>query len=291
MADALILNYNDAETTKECVQNLKKCLNIDNILVIDNCSSDNSFEVLSLLASEKIRVVRTKQNGGYGAGNNYGIRYLYENCKSKYILLCNPDTIISDDCIAKLENFLDEHNEYAIVAPFMLNSKGERQFNTAFRIPSLGEYILSLGIIINKLRKSFYYNDIEYIKDEFLEVGAVSGSLFMMNTDLMLQYGMYDESIFLYCEEITLGLKLRDHNIKTALLPKESFIHNHSVSINKALKSEVKKQRQLMTSKLYVIKHHFKANCIQNFVAYIISRISIAETMCLTILRGENCEK
>ncbi len=285
--DALILNYNDASTTKDCAERLQKYNIIRHVLVVDNNSTDDSYNQLSELNSDKIETVLTGCNGGYGAGNNYGIRYLREKYASTYVLLCNPDTIIEEETLDAMESFLKSHPGYAIVAPFMLNSKGEKQYNTAFRIPKTNEYIASLGVLTNKLRKSFYYPDILNLHSEFIDVGAVSGSLFMMDAKKMVRYGMYDESIFLYCEEVSLGIKLAQNGLKTALLPQKTFIHYHSVSINKILKSNVNKHRQLMKSKLYVIRNIYKANMLQNGIAFILSRLSIAETWFLSIIRGQ----
>lgn len=284
--DALILNYNDAATTKDCAERLQKYDIIRRVLVVDNYSTDDSYNQLSELNSDKIETVSTGRNGGYGAGNNYGIRYLREKYASSYILLCNPDTIIEEETIDAMESFLKSHLDYAIVAPFMLNPKGEKQYITAFRIPKINEYIASFGIITNKLQKSFSYPDILSVNSEFVDVGAVSGALFMMDAKKMVRYGMYDESIFLYCEELSLGIKLAKSGLKTALLPQRTFIHYHSVSINKALKSTVKKHQLLMKSKLYVIKKIYKANMFQNGIAFILSRLSIAEVWLLSVLRG-----
>ena len=285
IVDALILNYNDAVTTRECAERLQEYSVIHRILIVDNNSSDNSFELLSRLNSDKIEVISTGYNGGYGAGNNFGIRYLKNKYDSTYILLCNPDTIIDEDNIKALEDFLLTHPDYAIVAPFMLNTKEEKQYNTAFRIPKVYEYVASLGVVTNKFRKSFYYPDIQRINDEYIDVGAVSGSLFMMDVKKMIEYGMFDECIFLYCEEVSLGIKLAKSGMKTALLPQRTFIHNHSISINKTFKSDVKKHKQLIKSKLYVIKNYYKVNRFIYGLAFLLSRVSIIEIWLISLLR------
>ena len=285
IVDALILNYNDAVTTRECAERLKEYSVIHRVLIVDNNSSDNSFELLSRLNSDKIEVISTGYNGGYGAGNNFGIRYLKNKYDSTFILLCNPDTIIDEANIKALEDFLLTHPDYAIVAPFMLNTKEEKQYNTAFRIPKVYEYVASLGVVTNKFRKSFYYPDIQRINDEYIDVGAVSGSLFMMDVKKMIEYGMFDECIFLYCEEVSLGIKLAKSGMKTALLPQRTFIHNHSISINKTFKSDVKKHKQLIKSKLYVIKEYYKVNRFIYGLAFLLSRVSIIEIWLISLLR------
>ena len=106
---------------------------------------------------------------------------------------------------------------------------------------------------------------------------GVSGSMFMMNAKEMLKHGMYDENIFLYCEEISLAIKLKKAGKKTALLPRQYFIHNHSVSISKSYGTEIKRHRLLVNSKLYVIKQWYNASIVTYVLALIMSRISLVE--------------
>lgn len=286
MIDVVVLNYNDAETTILFVESVKNFNCVNHILVVDNKSTDDSFEKLQTLKSDKVVVVQTDHNGGYGAGNNFGIRYLREYYSSEYILLSNPDVIVAEDVLSELEFFLRDNQDYAIVAPFMLDSKGVRMYNTAFRVPSMGEYILSLEILFSKFVKSFYYKGIVDEKSDLKTVGSVSGSMFLMNAEKMLKYGMFDENIFLYCEEMVLGLKLKNCNQKVALLPHLSFVHNHSVSISKSYKSIVSKHKLLMRSKLFVIKNYFKANKFTYGLAFLLSRISILEVWLMSAVRG-----
>lgn len=283
--DIVVLNYNDAKTTIEFCKKHACYETVDHVLIVDNCSNDNSVEQMEEILSNKVELVVSSKNVGYGAGNNLGIKTLYEKYHSKYILLSNPDVIVEETVLKKMVNFLCNNDEYAIVAPFMLNAKKEKQYNTAFRIPEKNEYILSLGILFSKLTKSFYYDNILDIKDEVMTVGSVSGSMFLMDAERMIKYGMYDENIFLYCEEVTLGLRLQQAGQKVALLPQETFIHNHSVSISKSYKSEVSKRKLLLKSKLYVIKNYYKAKGLQYLIAIILSKICIFETWILSIFR------
>lgn len=285
MIDILVLNYNDAVTTISFVNLVRDYSCVRKILVVDNHSKDDSLECLKALENDKIVVVDSGENKGYGAGNNFGIRYLYNHYQSDYILLSNPDVIVDEKVLVELEKFLRNNNDYAIAAPFMLNAKGRKQRNTAFRIPSKWEYILSIDLLLTKIKGSFYYRNIESENACVKNVGSVTGSMFMMRTKDMLEYGMYDDNIFLYCEELILGIKMQNAHKKVALLTGYTFIHNHSVSISKTYKSLAAKQRLFMDSKLYAIKHYYHANAFENLVAFLLSKISIAEVFLIGLLR------
>lgn len=278
MVDVLVLNYNDAQTTINFIRNIKDFKNIRKIVVVDNCSTDDSLKRILAFASDKLDVVKTPLNGGYGLGNNFGIRYLIENYRSEYILLSNPDVIVEEETISELERFLKANQDYALAAPFMLDSSGARQVNTCFRIPNMWDYILSFEMIWSKWFSKYFYKDIVLENGKCKDVDGISGSMFMMNAYYMNKYGMYDENIFLYCEEITLGMKLKEAGLKTALLPQYSFVHNHSVSISRTYKSEMKKHNLLIKSKLFVIKQYYGASAIEYLLAKIMSKVSLIET-------------
>ena len=78
----VILNYNDAETTEKLVKQLADYDVLHQIIVVDNASTDDSLELLGKLeldanASQRgnVRVISADHNGGYGSGNNLGVRY------------------------------------------------------------------------------------------------------------------------------------------------------------------------------------------------------------------------
>ena len=285
MADVVILNYNDAVSTIQLVERLKNYECVSRILVVDNKSTDDSLEKLKTLLSEKIIILECDRNGGYGAGNNLGIRYLSEQFHSEYILLSNPDVIVSENVLLKMEDFLRSHSDYAIVSPFMCNAEGVRQGNTALRIPSKWEYILSSDLLLKKYIHSFNYEMNEYENITVKDVGSVSGSMFLMRTDDMLKYGMFDESIFLYCEEVVLGKKILKSGKKIGLLTNLNYIHNHSVSISRTFNSIVSKHRLYLQSKMYVIKKYFDADFFDCLVANLLSKSSMVEIRIVALFR------
>ena len=285
MLDILVLNYNDSATTISFTNSVKDFSNVAHVLIVDNKSTDDSLEKLKKITFGKVSLIESKSNGGYGAGNNLGIRFLAENFKSEYILLSNPDVIVQEDVLAQLEFFLRNNPDYAIVSSFMCKPNGTRQINTAFRIPSKWEYILSIDLVFRRFIHSFNYKMKEYENMCVKDVGSVSGSMFLMRTDDMLKYGMFDESIFLYCEEVVLGKKMSRSGKKIGLLPNLSYIHNHSVSISKKYTSVFSRQKILSKSKLYVLKCYFSATCFDLIIANILAKLVLVELFFVALYR------
>jgi GT2 family glycosyltransferase len=285
MIDILVLNYNDSATTAAFVNTVKDFSNVEHVLIVDNKSTDRSVQKLNALLSSKVILLESDHNGGYGAGNNLGIRYLNSCYKSQFVLLANPDVFVDEKTILRLEDFLRHNSDYTIAAPFMMDSYGKKMKNTAFRIPSKWEYIASLDILFSKYIKSFVYPNILNENSEIKRVDALTGSLFMMNVADMLEYGMYDENVFLYCEELILGKKLAKAGKKAALLVNETFVHHHSVSVDKAFGKSLTKHKLYLKSKLYVLKNYYNANFFERLMAFVLTKISLIEVALIYFFR------
>ena len=286
MVDLLILNYNDCLTTMKLVERVNNYSSVSHVLVVDNKSTDNSFEMLrDLRKYPKVFVLQCERNGGYGAGNNYGIKYCVRHFKSENILLCNPDVIIEESVITELENFIKRNTEYALVAPVMLDSKGRKQKMSAFKLLPIFDYIMSSEVLFSKFFQPLYYVNLFDDAKEYVDVDCLHGSLFMMNVNKMLEYGMFDEKIFLYGEETVLGFKMKQSHQKLALMLNCSYVHNHSVSISKSIRTPLKRRKILLHSHLLVIKEYYKAGWMWTLYAKIVFILCLVETFLISFVK------
>lgn len=244
MIGCVVLNYNDADTTLDLLKRIEPMEIIDQIVLVDNKSTDNSLERLKEQESNKVHVVCAKKNGGYGSGNNVGIEYLRKNYSCDYIIIANPDVIFDESVIKKMINEFDE--DTVIVAPLTLDSKKERQLPIAWKVPTVKDYFLFSSIVLNKIFKPFQYPT-QFFNTDICEVDCVQGCLFMLNNSL-IEDKLYDENIFLFFEESCIGKQFKDKGYKTKLLMNVDYIHNHSVSINKAFNSEARKRKITLDS-------------------------------------------
>jgi len=285
MIDVLTLNYNDSKTVIEFVNSIVRFPSVRKIIIVDNCSTDDSLKRLENIQSDKVDVVKSDKNGGYGAGNNLGIKYLCEKYESEYILLANPDVVISENTINELEKFIKNKPEYSVVAPMMTDADGVIQYNSAFKIPRLISYLISFELFLSRKIKPFCYKGIEKTNRSFCEVDSVAGSLFMMNAKDMLRFGLFDENVFLYSEELVLGIKFKNAGLKMALLANKSYVHNHSVSISKTYRSACKRNMLMNKSKLYVLKEYYHVNKVVLVFAYLLTCINLLESFVFDLFR------
>ena len=266
----LIINYNDYETTNKLIENIKEYKLLDKILIVDNNSSDDSYLKLKKLENEKIEVIRNDSNKGYGSGINFGSKYLINLFRKCYIIVSNPDIIIySEDVINRLINSFDE--ETAIVAPIIKEHEG---LNRGWIIPSpIQDSILNIIYIHRILRprillyKDNYFNDI-------VDVEAVSGCFFIINSQYLEEINYFDENIFLYYEENVIAKKLQKINKKIKLNCNCKVFHNHSVTIDKNIK-KIKKYKELKKSQMYFQKKYNKANILEIFMLYVTNKLTL----------------
>ena len=262
----LILNYNDAETVLSLVDLIQDFSEIDEILVVDNKSSDHSFQRLHDACAGRFHLVSTERNGGYGYGNNFGIKYAKEELHCDYVLLSNPDVVFSDELVKKLKSTMSSHANCALVTAVQLDINDQPIQDFAWRIPTALEYAVS-NTRLAKLYSFRAYSFEKASAQAEMEVECVPGALLLYDADKFLEVGGYDEEMFLFCEEVTIGIKLKKSRYTTILLGTERYKHEHSVSINKSIESERKKKSLMFNNRRIVMKKYMKASKLTIAVA------------------------
>ena len=261
----VILNYNDAFTTIKLCNLIRNYEVIDRIVVVDNFSKDNSFEILQKLEDEKIKVIQSDRNGGYSYGNNFGAFYLINNYCIDIIFISNPDVEFDQTFLEIASNDLIIRKLDAVTG-IMLNSNGKEYYfngtiNTYFE--DLMDCTVLLKTLINKFKKKQIL-----IQDDLMYCDILPGSLFGIKAKIFNKINGFDENVFLYCEERILGTKLKSLNCNVAINRKISFYHLHSVRINKSI-TKIKQLKQLYISKLYFYKNYKNIG----FFKYIIMKV------------------
>ena len=265
----VVINYNDYETTLNLIKQIQSFSSLNKIVIVDNCSTDNSYEILKKQENKKIKVIKTVNNNGYAYGNNLGIKYLENNCKVDYVIISNPDILIKEDGFNKLISKLD--NKIDVIAPLI---KQGNEIIRGWRLPTFTDELLSnINFIQRYAKKRTLYQNEEY-KGSLTKVEVVSGCFFIIKSKTIKEVGYFDEKTFLYYEENILGKKLKNANKNSYIYNKVEVIHDLSVSINKSFKS-LKKYKILKTSQRYYQKNYNNANVFGIFILYFTYVISL----------------
>jgi len=254
----IILNYNDYLTTEQLIKHIHEFDSLDNIVIVDNCSSNDSYNKLLKYRSNKIRVIKTDKNKGYGAGNNYGVMYCKEVLNSDYVVIANPDVIFDEEFVVECIEVLKKESDVAIVTGLMLDGHSMEVQKNAWYIPTAIEEVIDSSSILKRI-VSFLNRDKKHelydLENKYFE--AVAGSLFAMDVNKFIEIGMFDEDIFLYCEENILAIKMKEAGYRAARLNNIKYKHFHSTSISKEYKKMYYRKKILIDSKKIVISKYY----------------------------------
>lgn len=268
----VIVNYNDYETTKKLLDNIKgyKCLS--KIVIVDNNSTDNSYELLKKVATNKITILKNNQSKSYAAGLNIGAKYLIKELGKCNIIFSNSDIIIKEEnTLIELSNATKKHH-IGVIGPII---NEHNSLNRGWPIPTpFHEILYNLPLISRYFKKKYStYNESHY-QEELAIVGAVSGCFFLVNSNLLKEIDFFDEQTHLYYEENILAKKVEQTNYQIAIATNLEVIHNHSVTIDKA-ETKISKYKILKTSQKYFVKKYLKANFIELFLLLITNKLSL----------------
>ena len=282
---AVILNYNDSEHTEEQVKRIRNYEILKYIVIVDNHSTDDSFARLSMLRSDKVKLIWARDNGGYGAGNNLGLSFAFDKLHVSHCVIANPDTCFSEACLrAMLETFRKSPDIGVVSAVMRDYQRGLQQ--TAWPIrPWLGELLNSGPISRRDIAGLINYRPSYMSGRHAAAVGAVHGSMLMIQDEAYEKSGGYDEQVFLYCEENILGWRLRNAGFHSVLLLDQNYLHENSGTISKTYHSMVPKQKLRQQSEMYYYKQYLQIAPWEEAITRVFHKIVLLETMAAERIR------
>lgn len=236
----VLLNYNTSNDVINAINSIVKFTHIPyRVCIVDNNSTEEEKRKLKEIETPSADVLFLSSNGGYGNGNNDGIKYLVNKYAPKYLLIMNPDvTIITDntidDLVLKLEN--SKHDRICGIQPLVWTPRLGNDANMQINIRSVMSYwdccISSfhiLGLIFKKRSARLIYKDeMPYVRD--LKYEVPSGCFFIVNAELFKQVGYFDPNTFLYNEEVIIGYKFNQLGYKFLLSVDHKVQHEQGVS-------------------------------------------------------------
>ena len=235
----VILNYRTAEMTLRSVEAARTAMrDIDGeIIVVDNDSQDGSFAKMSAHAQAQgwtkdnaVRVVEAGQNGGFGAGNNFGIRAgLSDGSAPDYVYVLNSDAFPAPDAISALLTYLQDHPKVGFAGSYTHGEDGAPHLTT-FRFPTVAsefEGAIRFGPVSRLLANKRV--PIE-IPESTQSVEWLAGASMLLRCKTLDEIGLFDERFFLYFEETDLCLRAQRAGWGITYVRESQVTHIGSVS-------------------------------------------------------------
>ncbi|MCA1766541.1 MAG: glycosyltransferase, partial [Desulfobulbaceae bacterium] len=127
----IIVNYNAGELLGDCVR--AALAQAEQVIVVDNYSSDSSLTGLASLAGEgRLLIHRSQRNRGFAAGCNLGLNLAAQ----PNLLFLNPDCILEPDSLRRLVQVLADDSSIGMVGGRLTNLDGSEQGGGRRAVPT-----------------------------------------------------------------------------------------------------------------------------------------------------------
>jgi len=274
-ASIVVVSFNTRDHLRAC---LESAIGQDavRIVVADNGSTDGSIELVERdFPSVLLSVDRT--NPGYGAGANRGIAL----CDGD-VLLLNSDTRLAAGALDGLHAYLRAHDRAGIVGPRLVDRAGRLQPST-FRFPSLLRPPVLRDPLVRLVRR------VPGARERYLPtwshtrtrtVPYVMGAALMIRRAAFDPVGGFDESFFMYAEEIDLCWRLRCAGWETHFAPVTDVVHEGRASTRQQ-PTEMLEQSAVSSIRFY--KRRYSG--LRLGVGLVILRVAMAARIARDLLR------
>lgn len=234
----IIVNYRTADLVIECIHSVftqSSGVSFE-IIVVDNASGDDSTARIKETFGERIKVICSPQNLGFGKGNNLGAEY----ATGRYLFLLNPDTYLLSNAVKVLADYMDAHPEVGVAGGnlFFPDKTPAPSFSRSFDEPEDEEKQSAWRTIIgkklrDKLRAAWKkdsfsqtFND----SQETIPVGYIFGADMMIRHDIFCKLGGFDPDFFMYAEEEELSWRISREGYRIMNVPQAQIVHLEGAS-------------------------------------------------------------
>ncbi len=193
------------------------------VFVVDNASSDDSIDMVKK-KHPQVRLIENVDNVGFAKANNQALKQV----TGRYILLLNPDTVLSHDTLRVMIEFLDNRPGAGAAGCKIINPDGSLQLACRRGFPTPGVAFFKMVGLSNLFprSKTFGAYNLTYLDpDTITEVDALSGSFMMLRKDVLDEVGFLDEDFFMYGEDLDLCYRIKQGGWKIYYVPSTEIIH------------------------------------------------------------------
>jgi GT2 family glycosyltransferase len=237
----VIVSYNVREFLRGAIASAQRSLTAGGvageILVVDNASSDHSAEMVAQDFPE-VRLFALNENLGFGRANNLAMREAHGD----YFLILNPDTVLGEDTLRVMIDFMREHPDAGLAGCKLLNGDGSFQISCRRGFPTPWASftkLFGLSRLFPKSRLFAKYNLTYLPTDATYEVDALGGAFMFMSRAAFEETRGFDEAYFMYGEDLDLCFRTKKAGFKVYYVHSTATVHFKGESTRRSAMNEV----------------------------------------------------
>ena len=182
---------------------------------MDNASSDDSAAIAE--RHDSVRLIRSPTNRGYAGAVNLALA----KARGDHIAVLNMDVIANPDWLDPLVSFLEVTPAAGVACPLILLESDPGRINAA------GQNLNKSGLGFNR----WLDKPREVAGEVPFQVNGLHGAAFVIRRDLFERLGGWDESGFLYFEDVELSWLLRIAGSEIWCVPASTVVHDYHLTM------------------------------------------------------------
>ncbi|WP_314314509.1 glycosyltransferase family 2 protein [Hoylesella marshii] len=261
----IFVNYNATDMLIEAIRSVMQHTREARyeIIVVDNASPDGGAQRLSDVFGERINLIKSNRNLGFGGANNLGMKH----ARGLYFFLLNPDTLVLNPAIDLFFRYAEAHKDEPIGA------LGCILFDAHYRPANSYHYFLTPRFLLLEAFGKHRQVRLQAV-DEPMKVDFITGADLFIPRRAIERVGMFDPRFFMYCEEVDLEKRMADVGLDRLIIPGPQIVHYDGGSYQPQQGRSAHRRLAQDQSKLIYIHKHFGRWCFLGFkVLFLLCRI------------------
>lgn len=218
----IVVTWNSSNCIEECLVQLERESSDSEVIVVDNNSRDGTQEIVRD-RFPWIRLIENSANLGYAKANNQGI----EQSSGKYVLFLNPDTVLKDQAVRRMMDFIQTHTGIGALAPQLLNpdltvQPSCRAFPT-FKI--LAWEFLGLSYLFPGTKTFGCWRMGYFDHASMTQVDQPMGSCLLVPRQVLAKAGLFDEKFPMFMNDVDLCYRIKKAGLPIIFFPKAKVVH------------------------------------------------------------------
>jgi hypothetical protein len=227
---AVIVSFNTRDGLLRCLGALLAHAGVPvEAIVVDNASTDGSVEAVQT-RFPGTRIIVNPANFGFSRANNAGLRA----ARGEYRLVLNSDCEVSPGAVEALCAVLDARPDVGVVGPRTLGGDGRPQVSFGSALRPLAEWRQGRLVRGVKAGHADALRRAAALSEREQEPDWVSASCLLARRAALEAVGGFDESFFLYEEDVDLCLRIRGAGWRVVYTPAASVVHHLGRSMDQA---------------------------------------------------------